>query len=325
LNQVARVALSPSSRRAMAALDPILVEITNWEDQKDNPTSFAVMNSPTDDTMGSHMVTMTPTIYIDSSDFRLKDSPVYYGLAPNKAVGLKYHGGNLICDQVITDPTNSKQIIKLLCRLDTSQTKAKVKSHITWVPQDGIRCEVRVYNNLFLVPEPSDRWEEELNPQSEVVHKQAIVDPSVAEICDAKHVDPWNNNAALQFERMGYFVVDIDTTFQSSDLSGSLVFNRTVSLKEEVFKKEISEEEARAIEERREKSRRDKEAKEARMKIDPVDFFRLAPEYEGKFSQFNEEGIPTHAADGKELTKSALKKLQKEKQKHINQLAKHNK
>ena len=57
--------------------------------------------------------------------------------------------------------------------------------------------------------------------------------------------------------------MDTDTTFNSSDKSGLLVFNRTVSLKEEVFKKEVTEEEARAIEERREKSRRDKEAKEA--------------------------------------------------------------
>lgn len=201
----------------------------------------------------------------------------------------------------------------------------KPKSWITWVPSDGIRCEVRVYNNLFSVPEPSERWEEELNPTSEAVHKTAIVDPSIVDICDAKHVDKWKSNAAFQFERNGYYVVDTDTTFNSSDKSGSLVFNRTVSLKEEVFKKEISEEEARAIEERREKSKRDKEAKETRMKIPAEDFFRLAPEYKDRFSKFDEKGTPSHDAKGEKLTKSALKKLEKEKQKHIKQLAKFNK
>ena len=58
------------------------------------------------------------------------------------------------------------------------------------------------------------------------------------------------------------------------------------------------------------------------MKIDPADFFKLAPEYEGRFSKFDDKGIPTHDAEGNELTKSALKKLEKEKQKHIKQLAK---
>lgn len=325
LNQVARVSLSPSSRRAMAALDPIQVEITNWEQetgQDGYEIEFEVMNSPTEESLGSHKVTLTQTMFIDSSDFRLKDSSVYYGLAPNKAVGLKYHGGNLICDEVVSSPEDPNKIVKLLCRLDKSEGRSKPKSFITWVPSDGIRCEVRVYNNLFSVPEPTDRWEEELNPQSEVVHAEAIVDPSVLEVCDAKDVDKWKSNAALQFERMGYFAVDTDTTFNSSDRSGSLVFTRTVSLKEEVFKKEVTEEEARAIEERREKSRKDKEAKEARMKIDPADFFKLAPEYEGRFSKFDDKGIPTHDAEGNELTKSALKKLEKEKQKHIKQLAK---
>lgn len=316
LNQVARLCLSPATRRAMAAIDPIEVEVTNWDEASTESMDFEVMNSPTDPSLGSHHVTMTKKMYIDSSDFRPIDSPQYYGLAPNKAVGLKYHGGNLICDTVITSG-NDKKVTKLLCRLDKSENRLKPKSHITWVPDNGIRCEVRIYNNLFSVPEPSDRWEEELNPSSEVLHTDSIVDPSVMETI--KNVDRWNSNAAFQFERQGYFVVDTDTTFNSLDKTGKLVFNRTVSLKEEVFKKEITEEEARVIEERREKSKRDKLAKETRMLIDPIDFFRKAPEFEGKYSQYNDEGVPTHAADGKELTKSALKKLTKDKAKHVKQ------
>lgn len=126
-----------------------------------------------------------------------------------------------------------------------------------------MNAQVRVFNNLFTVPEPSSRWEEELNADSEVIHANAIIDPSVCELCDAKHVDKWHSNTALQFERIGYFVVDTDTTFDSTTKTGKLVFNRTVSLKEEAFKKVLTEDEARAIEERREKAKKDIEEKEA--------------------------------------------------------------
>ena len=54
---------------------------------------------------------------------------------------------------------------------------------------------------MFSVAEPTDRWEEELNPKSEIVYQKAIVDPSVVDICDSKLVDKWKSNAALQFER----------------------------------------------------------------------------------------------------------------------------
>ena len=320
LQQTARLLLSTTSRRAMAALDPILVTITNFAEEADKEMTFEVQNSPTDASLGSHTVTMTEQIYIDSSDFRLEDSKTYYGLAPNKAVGLKYHGGNLVCDEVIQ---KNGKVVELKCHLDTSEGRPKPKSYITWVSSDGIPCEVRVYNHLFTVAEPTDQWEEELNPESEVVYPKAIVDPSVREVVDAKDVNKWKSNTALQFERIGYFVVDQDTTYDSKTNSGKLVFNRTVSLKEEVFKKKLTAEEEAAIEERRVQAQNDREAKERRMQIDPINLFREADEYKGKFSKYNEEtGVPTHLADGTELTKSAMKKLEKEKQKHVKALAK---
>lgn len=330
LFQTARLNLSATSRRAMAALDPIKVVITNYEDMisGENGTlkdmTFEVQNSPTDASLGVHTVTLTDTIYIDSSDFRLQDNPTYYGLAPNKAVGIKYHGGNLICDEVVSQTADGK-VTELKCRLDISADRKKPKSFITWVPKDGISCEVRVYDHLFTVPEPTDRWEEELNPKSEILYMNAIVDPSVKEYVDAKHVDRWHSNPALQFERIGYFVVDVDTTYNSQNGEGSLVFNRTVSLKEEVFKKEISDKEAAEIARRKEKAKADKEAKEARMKISVEDFFKLAPEYVGLYSKYDAEGIPTHLADGTELTKSAMKKLGKEQMKHKKALMSANK
>jgi glutaminyl-tRNA synthetase len=320
LQQTARLLLSTTSRRAMAALDPILVTITNYAEESSNEMTFEVQNSPTDASLGSHTVTLTEQIYIDASDFRLEDSKTYYGLAPNKAVGLKYHGGNLVCDEVLQ---KDDKVVELKCHLDSSEGRPKPKSFVTWVSSDGIPCEVRVYNHLFTVPEPTDQWEEELNPESEVVFPKAIVDPSVREVVDAKNVDKWNSNTALQFERIGYFVVDQDTTYDSETNTGNLVFNKTVSLKEEVFKKKLTPEEEAAIENRRAQAQKDLEAKEKRMQIDPINLFREADEYKGKYSKFDEEtGIPTHLADGTELAKSARKKLDKEKTKHMKVQAK---
>eukprot|EP00529_Nitzschia_sp_RCC80_P015617 CAMPEP_0113508824 /NCGR_PEP_ID=MMETSP0014_2-20120614/37230_1 /TAXON_ID=2857 /ORGANISM="Nitzschia sp." /LENGTH=701 /DNA_ID=CAMNT_0000404577 /DNA_START=211 /DNA_END=2316 /DNA_ORIENTATION=- /assembly_acc=CAM_ASM_000159 len=325
LYHTARTTLSDKTRRAMAVLDPISVTVTNWNEDEMAGT-FEVQNSPTDPTMGTHTVDMASTLYIDSSDFRMKDDPDYYGLAPNKAVGLKYFGGNLICDEVIE--AKDGQMMELKCRLDKSENRPKPKTYITWVPKPAaVPCEVRIYNHLFTVPEPTDTWEDEINPGSEIVHTNAFVDPSVREVTsvDASCVDDWKSNAAFQFERMGYFVVDIDTTYKNETGDGELIFNRTVSLKEEVSKKKalksISKEEEAAIEARKLKQKADKEAKEARSKIHPKDLFQMADEYKGKYSKFDPEtGIPTHLADGTELAKSAMKKLKKEQDKHKNKV-----
>ena len=239
-------------------------------------------------------------------------------------MGLKYFGGNLVCDEVVATNADGNAT-ELKCRLDTSDGREKPKSWITWVPKNGIPCEVRVYGHLFTVPEPSDRWEEELNHKSEMIHVKAIVDPSVREYVDAKHVDKWTSNPALQFERIGYFVVDVDTAYDSGKNEGALVFNRTVSLKEETFKKELTEEEIAKIEARKAKTKADLEAKEEKMHVSVEDLFKLAPEYKGVYSKYNDEGIPTHMADGSEVSKSAMKKLAKDQKKHQKALASWNK
>mmetsp|Transcript_4359 Transcript_4359/g.8390 ORF Transcript_4359/g.8390 Transcript_4359/m.8390 type:complete len:233 (-) Transcript_4359:282-980(-) len=198
----------------------------------------------------------------------------------------------------------------------------KPKSYITWVPSDGLTCEVRVYNHLFTEPEPSDRWEEELNRESEIVHPNAMIDPSVISLVDKKDLDKWKSNQALQFERLGYFVLDIDTTFDSTTKEGKLVFNRTVSLKEDkaVVKKDDAESEQKR--KRAEQQRNAAAARDKLLTIDPKDLFKVAPEFEGKYSKFDDTGLPTHLADGTEVTKSAKKKLEKERTKHAKKFAK---
>jgi glutaminyl-tRNA synthetase len=322
LHQTARLKLSNTSQRAMAVLDPIKVTITNFDEEaaKAETMTFEVQNSPTDETLGVHNITLTEVLYIDSSDFRLEDSPQYFGLAPNKAVGLKYHGGNIVCAEVVKD---GDKVVELKCHLDTTDERPKPKTYISWVPSDGLPCEIRVYDELFTVPEPSDLWEDELNPKSEVLYTKAMVDPSVKQVVDCKSIDKWQSTASFQFERIGYFVVDYDTTYDSEKNEGLIVFNQTVSLKAASLIKKLSAKEEAALELRRTNAIKDMEAKEERMKIDPKDLFHLADEYKGKYSKFNEEtGIPTHGADGVELTKSMMKKLDKEKQKHMKVLMK---
>jgi glutaminyl-tRNA synthetase len=254
----------------------------------------------------------------------LNDDPTYYGLAPNKAVGLKFQGGNLVCDEVIKG--EGGKVISLKCHLDNSEERPKPKSYITWVPSNGISAEIRVYNHLFSVAEPTDRWEEELNPDSEILYPNAILDPSVMELVDAKQVGEWTSNNALQLERIGYFVVDMDTTFDPSTQTGKVVLNRTVNLKADAVKVKRSDKEVQALEARKLKTQQDNAAKEARMQIAPEQLFQQAEEYKGLYSKYDATtGIPTHLADGTELTKSAMKKLAKEKAKHEKALAKYKK
>jgi len=336
----ARLSLSTKTIRSMAVLQPIKIIITNWidackESKEEGDKAgmiFEVQNSPTDPTMGVHTVEITSSLYIDTTDFRLIDESDYYGLAPNKAVGLKYYGGNLICDQVIyEDNDDGSTIIKELnCRLDNSLERVKPKTWISWVPAEtAIGCEIRVYNHLFSVPEPTDLWEDEINPKSEIIYKRGYIDPSVRDLVCCTKINKIQSNQALQFERMGYFVVDYDSTYNATTNTGKLIFNRTVTLKEEVFKKKatgISKREEDANVARKLKQKADLESKEARMKIDPKDLFQLADEYKGKYSKFDAAtGLPTHSFDGTdevELTKSAIKKLKKEQDKHAKQLKK---
>lgn len=151
LHQCCRAHLGASSRRAMAVLQPIKVTITNYQDLFDKlvqnnpakstdptdptdtanlpPMVFTVQNSPINPSLGSHTITLTEIIYIDASDFRLIDEPKYYGLAPNKAVGIKYHGGNLFCDHVVQD--DNGKILELKCHLDTTEGRNKPKVSAT--------------------------------------------------------------------------------------------------------------------------------------------------------------------------------------------------
>lgn len=262
-------------------------------------TVCTVPNFPFDPTRGSHTVTIENEIFIDKSDFRMEDSDDYYGLAPGKIVGLKY-AFRIVCDKVETNKEGEPVLLRCTVLGESERAEEKIKAAIQWVPcKTAVSAEVRLYNHLFTVEEPTDaEWEAQLNPESLIVCPNAKVDPS---IMDWKPVA----ESHFQLERIGFFVVDRDST------SSKLVLNLTVNLKDSKPKptgaptKSRKEEQAKQLAE-----------KMARMNINPLDMFRSQTDL---YSQFDAEGIPTHDAAGEKISKSAYKKLKKdwEKQKQL--------
>ena len=133
-----------------------------------------------------------------------------------------------------------------------------------------------------------------MNPDSEIVKTNALVDPSITRLAPLKPLE-----TVVQFERVGFFTLDKDTT------AGKMVFNLTVSLKDSMPKVEGS---------MGNRSRKDEQARQlaekmAKMSLAPEEMFKSQTDL---YSSFDTDGVPTHDKEGKELSKSALKKLKKE-------------
>jgi glutaminyl-tRNA synthetase len=175
---------------------------------------------------GSRQVPFTRELWIERDDF-MEDPPKrFFRLAPGREVRLRY-GYFITCQEVIKDAAGEP--IELRCTYDPATRGGnapdgrKVQGTIHWVSAEkGLRCEVRLYDRLFTVPDPDDAPEGQdflaaLNSSSLVVIPDAWIEPSVA-------ADPIGSR--YQFERTGYFVSDPDSK------PGALVFNRTVTLRD---------------------------------------------------------------------------------------------
>jgi len=176
-----------------------------------------------------------------------------------------------------------------------------------------VPIEARLYSHLFSCEDPpDDDWESALNPDSEVVKTNALMDPSIFKW------DP-QPESHYQFERLGFFVLDRYSPIAMPSISEAtttsvtkMVFNLTVPLKDSKPK------EAGAPS----KSRKEEQAKQladkmARMSLAPQDMYR--PPHCDLYSQFDDDGVPTHDKAGEKLSKSGIKKLRKdwEKQKKL--------
>ncbi len=225
LEWAAREDLNKRAQRVMGVIDPIKVVITNY------PSGMVefmdAVNNPEDPAAGTRKVPFSKEIYIERSDFMENPPKKFYRLAPGREVRLRYAYW-IKCTEVIKDEQGN--ITEIRATYDP-QTRGgnnppdgrKVKATLHWVSAEhAIPVEVRLYDRLFLKPDPNEVEEghdftENINPNSLIV-KTAYVEPFVK---DAKPGDKF------QFERIGYFCVDPDST------EDKLVFNRTVTLKDE--------------------------------------------------------------------------------------------
>ncbi|NWY00040.1 SYQ ligase, partial [Nothoprocta ornata] len=243
LEACVREVLNEKAPRAMAVLEPLKVTITNFPAPE--ALDVLVPNFPADESRGFHKVPFEPTIYIEETDFREDVDKGYKRLAPGQPVGLRHTGYVIAVQNVIKDA--SGRIMELEVTCTKSDAADKPKAFIHWV-SEPLACEVRLYERLFLHKNPEDPAEvpggflSDLNPDSLRVVDTALVDRSVVS------AQPFSK---FQFERLGYFSVDPDSSARKVRLaerggsvpsrrvlralppSPQLVFNRTVTLKED--------------------------------------------------------------------------------------------
>ncbi|XP_052043199.1 glutamine--tRNA ligase [Apodemus sylvaticus] len=219
LEACVRDVLNDTAPRAMAVLEPLQVVITNFPAPK--PLDIRVPNFPADETKGFHQVPFASTVFIERTDFKEESEPGYKRLAWGQPVGLRHTGYVIELKNVVRGSSGCVECLEVTCR--RADAGEKPKAFIHWVSQPLV-CEIRLYERLFQHKNPEDPVEvpggflSDLNPASLQVVKGALVDCSVAR---AKPFDKF------QFERLGYFSVDPDSD------QGQLVFNRTVTLKED--------------------------------------------------------------------------------------------
>lgn len=223
LEHCVRDHLNKVAPRVMAVLRPLKVVLTNYPEGQSE--ELEAINNPEDTSAGTRMVPFSRELYIERDDF-MEDPPrKFYRLAPGREVRLRY-AYFITCTEVVKD--SSGEVVELRCTYDPATRGGdapdgrKVKATLHWVSAaHALDAEARLYDRLFATEDPEDIPEggdlmDNLNPDSlEVV--AAKVEPSLA------GAEPGHR---CQFERLGYFIVDPDTT------PDHLVLNRTVTLRD---------------------------------------------------------------------------------------------
>jgi glutaminyl-tRNA synthetase len=215
--------LNRTALRVMAVLKPLKVVIDNYPDGL--VEQMDAVNNPEDPSAGSRMVPFSKVLYIEDDDFREVPPPKYFRLSPGKEVRLRY-GYFITANSVVKDAQGN--VTEVHCTYDPatrggdSPDGRKVKSTIHWVSAEhAIDAEVRIYETLFTRENPNEveegqEFTSNLNPKSlEVVTGK--LEPSLAGAAAG---------GRYQFERLGYFCVDKDSTPEKP------VFNRTVALRD---------------------------------------------------------------------------------------------
>ena len=218
--------LNKIALRRMVVFDPLKVVITNYEQQEEMLLSE---NNPEDEGAGSREIPFSGEIYIERDDFMENPPKKYFRLAPGQMVRLK-SAYIIKCEEVIRDSDGN--ITELRCTYipesksghDTSGITVKGTLH--WVSaRHALEAEVRMYDRLFRVEDPADEegdFKDYLNPDSLQIVNRVYLEPALQEASLGER---------YQFIRKGYFVLDRESG------ANSLIFNRTVGLKDSWTKK----------------------------------------------------------------------------------------
>jgi glutaminyl-tRNA synthetase len=225
LESCVREDLDRSAPRAMAVLNPLRVVIDNYPE--DRVEEFEAPVHPNDPAMGTRLVPFSRVLYIERDDFMEEPPKKFFRLGPGREVRLRC-AYFIRCEEVVKDPETG-EIVELRCSYDpetrggSAPDGRKVKGTLHWVSAAHARdAEIRLYDRLFVVPNPSADKEVDfkahLNPESLQVLSGCKVEPGLADAAP---------ESRFQFERQGYFCVDrLDST------PDRLVFNRTATLRD---------------------------------------------------------------------------------------------
>ncbi len=222
LDACIREYLNKHAPRRMAVLNPLKVVIDNYPEEQ--VEEMQAINNPEDDSAGRRPVPFSRELYIERDDFMEDPPKKFFRLAPGREVRLRY-AYFVTCTDVIKDENG--EIIEIRCTYDP-ETKGgnapdgrKVKSTMHWVSaRHAVEAEVRLYDRLFSAEVPGEGKEdvmEDLNPNSREILRNCKLEPSLGSA---------NDPGTVQFERLGYFVPDADSS------SDGLVYNRTIGLRD---------------------------------------------------------------------------------------------
>ena len=216
--------LNKVAPRVMGVIDPLKVVIENYPE--DEEETFEAMINPEDPDAGTRPVPFSRELYIEREDF-MEDPPrKFYRLAPGREVRLRA-ACYITCQEAIKDDDGN--VIELRCTWDpesrggTTPDKRRVRSTLHWVSaKHALKAEVRLFDRLFMTENPTrtedgQDFTDNLNPNSLEVRPVCYVEPSMkgAEV-----------GSVVQFERLGYFCVDTDSSDEK------LVLNRTITLRD---------------------------------------------------------------------------------------------
>jgi glutaminyl-tRNA synthetase len=222
LEHAVRDVLNRTAPRRFAVLHPLKVVVENYPDGQ--VEEMDVANNPEDPSAGTRKVPFTRELWIERDDFMEEPPAKFFRLAPGREVRLR-SAYFVTCREVVKDAAGD--IVELRCTYDPATRGGgapdgrRPKATLHWISAEhAMPAEVRIYDYLFSRPNPGADGRDllaDLNPDSETVLRGCLVEPTLAEVPPGETV---------QFERLGYFTPDPDST------PGHPIFNRTLTLKD---------------------------------------------------------------------------------------------